>query len=108
MILTDIINGLGGGILSGVSDLIKGTSTTDKERLALQNEAARIVSAQLVKADAHLVAYEQELTKRQATDMQSDSWLSKNVRPMVLISSLRQPCFWRTSPFSFCLPTSPV
>jgi len=85
MILTDIINGLGGGILSGVSDLIKGTNTTDKERIALQNEATRIVSDQLVKADAQLVAYEQELTKRQATDMQSDSWLSKNVRPMVLI-----------------------
>jgi len=85
MILTDIINGLGGGILSGVSDLIKGTNTTDKERLALQNEATRIVSDQLVKADAQLVAYEQELTKRQANDMQSDSWLSKNVRPMVLI-----------------------
>ena len=85
MILKDIINGLGGGILSGVSDLIKGTNTTDKERLALQNEATRIVSDQLVKADAQLVAYEQELTKRQANDMQSDSWLSKNVRPMVLI-----------------------
>ena len=108
MILTDIINGLGGGILSGVSDLIKGTNTTDKERLALQNEATRIVSAQLAKADAQLVAYEQELTKRQANDMQSDSWLSKNVGLWYSFSSLRQPCFWRTSPFSFCLPTSPV
>ena len=27
----------------------------------------------------------QELTKRQAADMSSDSWLSKNIRPMTLI-----------------------
>jgi uncharacterized membrane protein (DUF106 family) len=27
----------------------------------------------------------QELTKRQAADMTSDSWLSKNIRPMTLI-----------------------
>jgi uncharacterized membrane protein (DUF106 family) len=27
----------------------------------------------------------QELTKRQAADMMSDSWLSKNIRPMTLI-----------------------
>ena len=27
----------------------------------------------------------QELTKRQAADMMSDSWLSKNIRPMTLV-----------------------
>jgi len=30
----------------------------------------------------------QELTKRQANDMASDSWLSKNIRPMTLIAIL--------------------
>jgi len=30
----------------------------------------------------------QELTKRQASDMASDSWLSKNIRPMTLIAIL--------------------
>ena len=28
---------------------------------------------------------QQELTKRQAADMMSDSWLSKNIRPMTLV-----------------------
>ncbi len=28
---------------------------------------------------------QQELTKRQEADMKSDSWLSKNIRPMTLI-----------------------
>jgi uncharacterized membrane protein (DUF106 family) len=30
----------------------------------------------------------QELTKRQQSDMSSDSWLSKNIRPMTLIAIL--------------------
>ena len=30
----------------------------------------------------------QEVTKRQAADMASDSWLSKNIRPMTLIALL--------------------
>ena len=34
------------------------------------------------------VAEQQELTKRQANDMASDSWLSKNIRPMTLIAIL--------------------
>jgi len=32
------------------------------------------------------VAEQQELTKRQQADMASDSWLSKNIRPMTLIA----------------------
>ena len=31
---------------------------------------------------------QQELTKRQEADMMSDSWLSKNIRPMTLIAIL--------------------
>lgn len=34
------------------------------------------------------VAEQQELTKRQQADMMSDSWLSKNIRPMTLIAIL--------------------
>jgi hypothetical protein len=33
-------------------------------------------------------AEQQELTKRQQADMASDSWLSKNIRPMTLIAIL--------------------
>jgi hypothetical protein len=32
------------------------------------------------------IAEQQELTKRQQADMASDSWLSKNIRPMMLIA----------------------
>jgi uncharacterized membrane protein (DUF106 family) len=34
------------------------------------------------------IAEQQELTKRQEADMMSDSWLSKNIRPMTLIAIL--------------------
>jgi hypothetical protein len=34
------------------------------------------------------VVEQQELTKRQQADMLSDSWLSKNIRPMTLIAIL--------------------
>jgi len=34
------------------------------------------------------VSEQQELTKRQEADMASDSWLSKNIRPMTLIAIL--------------------
>ena len=34
------------------------------------------------------IAEQQELTKRQQADMASDSWLSKNIRPLTLIAIL--------------------
>jgi hypothetical protein len=34
------------------------------------------------------IAEQQELTKRQEADMASDSWLSKNIRPLTLIAIL--------------------
>jgi len=36
----------------------------------------------------HKLKLEQEVSKRHASDMNSDSWLSKNVRPLVLVYSL--------------------
>jgi hypothetical protein len=39
------------------------------------------------KMEADIVE-QQELTKRQEADMLSDSWLSKNIRPMTLIAIL--------------------
>jgi uncharacterized membrane protein (DUF106 family) len=41
----------------------------------------------LAKINADM-AEQQELTKRQQADMASDSWLSKNIRPMTLIAIL--------------------
>jgi hypothetical protein len=44
-------------------------------------------NGELKQLDADM-AEQQELTKRQQNDMASDSWLSKNIRPMTLIAIL--------------------
>ncbi len=44
-------------------------------------------TGELAKIQADL-GEQQELTKRQQADMASDSWLSKNIRPMTLIAIL--------------------
>ena len=46
------------------------------------NELKSEVKKAFIEAQPKLEA---ELTKRHSTDMQSDSWLSKNIRPMILI-----------------------
>jgi hypothetical protein len=37
---------------------------------------------------SHELSLEKEITSRHAADMQSDSWLSKNIRPLLTIFSL--------------------
>ena len=51
---------------------------SQKELLQMQQEG-RLAELQADNIEA------QELTKRQEADMNSDSWLSKNIRPMTLI-----------------------
>lgn len=53
------------------------TTKEEKERLKLEAEKA-VFQQQL--------AMQQQLTDRHAADMKSDSWLSKNIRPLVLIA----------------------
>ena len=52
-----------------------------KELLAMQQEG-RLAELNADNVEA------QEITKRQQSDMMSDSWLSKNIRPMTLIAIL--------------------
>lgn len=81
---TELVNSLGGMF----DDLF----TSDEERLAhdekIQIIKSRIKSAIMKHAEVQLgyvAQYDKEITTRHDTDMKSDSWLSKNVRPMVLI-----------------------
>jgi len=67
---TKLVEGIGGVL----DDLI----TSKEEKL----EAAFKIKELVAK---HEVEMEQEITSRWASDMNSDSWLSKNVRPLVLI-----------------------
>jgi cation transport ATPase len=76
-----MINNLLGGILGKVVDNAEGildkVITTDKER----DEAKAKIKQMLLDSEAKM---QEEVTARWKSDMQSDSWLSKSIRPLVL------------------------
>lgn len=67
-----------GGLMKDVGKLIDDITTSDEERL----EAKRRLQELLEKADSEA---QSQVTDRWKFDMQSDSFLSKNIRPAVLI-----------------------
>jgi hypothetical protein len=73
-----IIQWLTGGVIKQVGSVIDDLVTTDEERL----EAKRKIQEILEQADKEA---QHQVTERWKYDMQSDSFLSKNIRPMVLI-----------------------
>lgn len=84
-ILSDIFTGSIDKIVDSVGNAIDNLVTSDEEKLTLKNELAKIqIEAQNRKDELDL-KYEEQLTQRQQNDMTSDSWLSKNIRPLTLI-----------------------
>ena len=72
-ILTNIL----GNLLGKADKIVDEVITSQEERMQLKNELQKIIQEQ-----ESLI--EQEVTKRWQSDMQSDSWLSKSIRPLVL------------------------
>jgi uncharacterized membrane protein (DUF106 family) len=79
----------------GIDDIISvGMKVLDKvipDPAAKAEAQAKLIELQQQGKLAELqadTAESQELTKRQEADMASDSWLSKNIRPMTLIAIL--------------------
>ncbi len=64
-------------LLGDSSKIIDEVVTSQEEKLTLKNELEKILNE-------NRVVIEQEVTKRWQSDMQSDSWLSKSIRPLVL------------------------
>ena len=69
---------LSGGLIKDVGNVIDKLTTTDEERLAAKQKIQEL----LEKADQDV---QTQITERWKLDMQSDSFLSKNIRPLVLI-----------------------
>ena len=67
-----------GGLIKDVGGVIDSLTTTEEERL----EAKQKLQELLEKADQDA---QSQITERWKLDMQSDSFLSKNIRPLVLI-----------------------
>lgn len=84
-ILSDIFTGSVDKIVDSVGNAIDNLVTSDEEKMALKNELAKIQIEAQNKKDELDLKYEEQLTQRQSNDMTSDSWLSKNIRPLTLI-----------------------
>ncbi len=74
----DTIAGLVKGVMKPIENIIDNTTTNQEERGEIK---AKIFDA----VSSSIMDQEKELTKRLEADMKSDSWLSKNIRPMTLM-----------------------
>jgi hypothetical protein len=77
-ILTSIFSGGATELVKGVGDVIDNLHTSKEEKLTAELKVKELISN-------YEVEMEKTITDRWKSDMVSDSWLSKNVRPMVLI-----------------------
>ena len=73
-----IIQWLSGGVIKEIGNVIDKLTTTDEERLEVKKQIQQILEDADTKAQV-------EVSKRWEADMKSDSFLSKNIRPMILI-----------------------
>jgi hypothetical protein len=82
---TDLFAGGVAKVVDSVGNAIDKLSTTDEEKkqlkLKMEEQLNRFKESQL----SALANYDKEITQRHKTDMTSDSWLSKNIRPLALL-----------------------
>ena len=77
-ILAKLFGATGGNIAEKISGIIDKHTFSKVEKAQFEKEMEEI----WIKAEADI---QKNVTDRWKTDMNSDSWLSKNVRPLVLI-----------------------
>ena len=77
-ILGKIFSGGATELVKGVGGVIDELHTSKEEKL----EAERKIKDMIMGYEAEM---QKQVTERWRVDMQSDSWLSKNIRPLVLI-----------------------
>ena len=77
-ILNKLISGGASKLVESVGGVLDNVITTKDEKL----EAKRLLKQVILSHEAEM---ERNITDRWSADMNSDSWLSKNVRPLVLI-----------------------
>ena len=73
-----MIKGIIKSLVGNASEILDEVITTDEERLDAKRRLKELILN-------HQVEMERNISDRWKADMNSDSWLSKNVRPLVLI-----------------------
>ena len=77
-ILTNLFSGGASELVKGVGSVIDNLHTSKEEKMAAELKIKELISS-------YEVEMEKNITSRWEADLKSDSWLSKNVGPMVLI-----------------------
>jgi len=77
-ILTKIFSGSATDLVKSVGGVIDNLHTSKEEKLAAEQKIKELIADYETKMEANI-------TDRWKADMNSDSWLSKNVRPLILI-----------------------
>ena len=77
-ILTKLLSGGAAKLVESVGGVIDNLHTSKDEKLAAELKIKELVASD----EAEM---QKQVTERWKMDMQSDSWLSKNIRPLVLI-----------------------
>ena len=77
-ILQKVFSSGAGKLIKDVGGVLDDLTTSKEEKLAAQHKIKELISN-------HELEMQKQVTNRWEADMKSDSWLSKNVRPLVLI-----------------------
>ena len=76
--LGNLFSGGAAELVKGVGSVIDNLHTSKEEKLEAERKIKEIIAN-------HEAAMEKNITSRWEADLKSDSWLSKNVRPLVMI-----------------------
>jgi len=76
--LGKLLSGGAADLVKNVGGVIDGLHTSQEEKLEAERKIKELIAN-------YEVEMEKNITARWEADLKSDSWLSKNVRPMVLI-----------------------
>ena len=77
-LLQKVFSSGAGKLIKDVGGVLDDLTTSKEEKLAAQQKIKELISN-------HELEMQKQVTNRWEADMKSDSWLSKNVRPLVLI-----------------------
>tara|TARA_R110001632_G_scaffold37729_1_gene95326 strand:+ start:580 stop:972 length:393 start_codon:yes stop_codon:yes gene_type:complete len=77
-ILTKILSGGATELVKGVGGIIDNLHTSKDEKLAAELKVKELIAS-------YETEMQKQVTERWKMDMASDSWLSKNIRPLVLV-----------------------
>jgi len=77
-VLNKLLSSGAGKLIKDIGGVLDGLTTTEEERLVASQKVKQLISN-------HELEIQKQVTSRWDSDMKSDSWLSKNVRPLVLV-----------------------